>query len=103
MNLATNPSEITSAYTSEVKYMSFSCDQLAQEINSLARRENALVRAQEQRRKSGKLQAFWTGFGNGDGVEAAELANVRGEKEAVRRAMERLGCDRLPVAKNAES
>jgi len=38
------------------------------------------------------MQAFWWGFGQGDGIEAAELANVRGEKEAIRHAMEVKGC-----------
>jgi len=97
-NLPTNPSEITGSYTSELKYMNYTCEQLAVELNSLARRENTLVAAQEQRRKSGKVQAFWLGYGNGDRVEAAELATVRGEKEAVRKAMERLGCEKLGEA-----
>jgi len=73
--------------------MSYTCEQLAVELNALARRENALVAAQQQRRKSGKVQAFWLGFGTGDGIEAAELATVRGEKEAVRKAMEKKGCE----------
>ncbi len=92
MNLATKPSEITGSYTSELKYQGYNCDQLGIEVNSLARRENQLVTAQEQRRKSGKVQAFWLGYGTGDGIEAAELANVRGEKEAVRRAMDVRAC-----------
>jgi len=75
--------------------MSYSCEQLGIELNSLSRRENSLVAAQQQRRKSGKVQAFWLGFGTGDGVEAAELATVRGEKEAVRKAMEKKGCENL--------
>ncbi len=32
-------------------------------------------------------------IGQGDGIEASELANVRGEKEAVRRAMEIKNCE----------
>jgi len=65
---------------------------LKEPINSLARRENQLVTAQEQRYKTSETQAFWWGFGQGDGVEASELANVRGEKEAVRKAMDVKGC-----------
>lgn len=41
-----------------------------------------LAIAQEQRLKSSPVQAFWPGYGQEDGIEAAELANVRGEKEA---------------------
>ena len=55
-------------------------------------KKNQLVIAQEQRYKTSKTQAFWWGFGQGDGVEASELANVRGEKEAVRKAMQVKGC-----------
>lgn len=91
-NLATPPSQISGSYTSELRYQNFTCEQLSAELSSLARRENQLVTAQEQRRKSSMVQAFWIGYGNGDGIEAAELANVRGEKEAVRKAIEAKGC-----------
>lgn len=92
MNMPTKSSQITGAYTSEVKYNSYDCDQLATELNSLARRENQLVIAQDQRRSSSQMQAFLYGYGTGDGIEASELATVRGEKEAVRRAMEQKHC-----------
>ena len=38
------------------------------------------------------MQAFWYGFGQGDGMEASKFASVRGEKEAVRKAMEAKRC-----------
>lgn len=56
-------------------------------MDSLSRRENQLVVAQEQRHKSSRVQTFWWGFGQGDGIEAAELANVRGEREALLKVM----------------
>lgn len=92
MNMPTQPSQITGSYTSGLKYEQFSCNKLSSEIDSLARRENQLVIAQEQRHKTSQMQAFWYGYGQGDGIEAAELANVRGEKEAVRKALESKGC-----------
>ncbi|SHK62464.1 hypothetical protein SAMN02745216_03774 [Desulfatibacillum alkenivorans DSM 16219] len=92
LNMPTPPSQITGSYTSGLNYKDFSCEELAAEEASLARRENQLVTAQEQRIKSSKVQAFWWGVGEGDGVEASELANVRGEKEAVRKAIEAKGC-----------
>ena len=91
-NMPTPPSQITGSYTSGLRYESFDCSRLAVELASLARRENQLVIAQEQRIKTSQTQAFWWGFGQGDGIEASELANVRGEKEAVRKAMEAKGC-----------
>lgn len=92
MNMPTQPSQITSSYTSGLSYESFDCSRLAVEVASLARRENQLVAAQEQRIKTSKVQAFWMGSGQGDGIEASELANVRGEKEAIRKAMATKGC-----------
>ena len=84
MNLPTPPAEITGSYTSSFAYQKFSCSHIAVEINGLARRENQLVTAQEQRLKTSKVQAFWMGYGQGDGIVAAELATVRGEKNALR-------------------
>lgn len=92
MNMPTPTSQITGSYISGLRYESFDCSRLSVELDSLARRENQLTVAQEQRIKTSKMQAFWWGFGQGDGLEASELANVRGEKEAVRSAMEAKGC-----------
>jgi hypothetical protein len=92
MNMPTPPSQITGSYTSGLRYESFDCSRLSSELDSLARRENQLVIAQEQRVKTSQVQAFWWGFGQGDGIEASELANVRGEKESVRAAMEIKRC-----------
>jgi len=92
VTMPTPPSQITGSYISELKYESFDCSKLYMELDSLARRESQFVIAQEQRRKTSQMQAFWTGYGQGDGIEAHRLARVRGEKEAVRRAMEAKKC-----------
>lgn len=91
-NMPTQPSQITGAYTSDLKYADVACPRLVAEADSLGRRESALVTAQEQRIKSSQVQAFWLGYGSGDGVEASELATVRGEREAVTKAMEIKNC-----------
>lgn len=85
--MPTPSSQITGSHTSGLKYDTLNCARLSAEMDSLARRENQLTVAQEQRIKSSQMQAFWWGFGQGDGMEASELANVRGEKEAVQTAM----------------
>jgi hypothetical protein len=92
MNMPTPTSQITSSYTSTLRYENHSCSALGKELDSLARRENQLVTAQEQRIKTSQMQAFWWGYGQGDGIEASELANVRGEKEAVRTAISSKNC-----------
>ena len=38
------------------------------------------------------MQAFWWGYGQGDGIEASEIANVKGEKEAIRKAVDTKKC-----------
>ncbi len=91
--MPTPPSQITSAYTSGLAYEVYSCSALGKELRSVTRRENQLALAQEQRIKTSNVQAFWLGYGQGDGIEASELANVRGEREAIRTAMERKDCE----------
>ena len=92
MNMPTPTAQITGSYTSGLRYEDYECPKLVAEMDSLARRENQLVSAQAQRIKTSQMQAFWWGFGTGDGLEASELANVRGEKEAVRTAIESKTC-----------
>jgi hypothetical protein len=94
LNMPTSPSQITGSYTSGLGYESFDCSRLSGVLNSLAKRENQLVITQEQRIKTSEKQAFWYGYGygQGNGMEASELAKVRGEKEAVRRVIAAKGC-----------
>lgn len=92
MNMPTPTTQITGAYVSPLKYAGVDCPTLVAELSGLSRRENQLVAAQNQRIKTSETQAFWMGYGQGDGIEAAEIANVRGEREAVTSAMEKKGC-----------
>lgn len=91
-NVGTDPGQITGTYVSPLKYQDYSCSQLSIETSSLSRRLSALNTAQASRVSSNEVQAFWLGYGNGDGIEAAELANVKGELEAVRYSMESKNC-----------
>ncbi|MBN6741999.1 hypothetical protein JKG47_15940 [Acidithiobacillus sp. MC6.1] len=91
-NLATKPAEISAAYVPASQYTSYDCRQLSVELTNLARHKNDLIAAQESRRHSSKVQAFWLGFGNGNGVEAPELANVKGEILAVQKQNDLKGC-----------
>jgi hypothetical protein len=92
MNMSTPPAQVIGSYTSSLKYENLDCLHISAEVDSLARRENQLVAAQEQRVKNSEMQAFWYGYGQGDGMEVSELANVRGEKEAARKAMAAKAC-----------
>lgn len=92
LNMPTQSGQITGGYVNSLKYEGIDCARLSVEYDSINRRESQLAMAQEQRVKTSKMQAFWYGFGQGDGIEASELANVRGEKEAVRKAMDANRC-----------
>ena len=93
VNAPTPSSRITATPVPELKYADYSCSRLLPELETLARRELELIRAQEQRIKSSNVQDFVLGVGQGDGAEATELANVRGEKAAVVKVMRAKGCD----------
>jgi hypothetical protein len=86
-NMPTPTSEITASPSSRLDYGEYTCPRLSDELGSLVRREMQLAEAQGQRIKSSNVLALLIGFGQGDGSEAEELAKVRGEKEAVLKAM----------------
>ena len=91
MNMPTPTSQITATHVSDVLYSKPEAEEPKVELDSLNRREGTLVVAQDQRTKTSEMQAFWYGYGQGDGIEAAELAHVRGQIEAVRRVLESKG------------
>ncbi len=53
-----------------------------------------MVVAQAKRVKTSEEAPFFYDFMHRDGIEASELANTRGEKEAVRHMMEAKGCNK---------
>lgn len=87
INMSTSPSQITGSPGPGLNYEEYTCARLADELGALARREVPLAAAQERRVKASGVQALIIGVGQGDGAEASELAKVRGEKEAIRKAM----------------
>jgi hypothetical protein len=87
LNMSTPPAQITGSPGSGIKYEEYTCAQLIDELGALSRREMQLSAAQEQRVKVSNVQALLIGIGQGDGTEASELADLRGEKDAVRKAM----------------
>lgn len=92
LNMPTPPSRITGSYTTGLIYQKFNCSRLTIELSNLTKRENTLVSVQKQRIDESEVQAFWWFVGKGDGMAAAELANVRGEQNAVRKVMRIKGC-----------
>jgi len=104
LNMPTPPSQITATHVSGVLYSKLDLESLEVELDSLSRREAALVVAQEQRKRTSETQAFWYGYGQGDGIEASELAHVRGQIEAVRKTIEqKRSAPEKPELKNLSS
>ena len=92
MNMPTKPAQITGIPASGAAYKDWNCDQLLLEYDHLRDRERTLVLAQEQRYKTSEQQAFWYGYGQGDGIEASELARVRGELVAIEKLIDQNRC-----------
>ena len=92
LNMPTPEGQIAGIEVSGLEFASSSCEELRAEMDSLTRREKALAQAQNQRVKNSEIQGFLYGFGQGDGMEASELAVVRGRLEAVKRTIAEKGC-----------
>ena len=93
VNAPTPSSQITAAPVSELKYADYTCASLTAALESLARRNLDLVRAQEQRINSSEVQRTILGVGQGDGAEASELSQVRGEQAAASKVFNAKRCE----------
>ena len=87
INMSTPPAEIAATPVSAQRYENQTCAQLIDELGTIAKREHQLVEAQDRRVKASNVQALVINVGQGDGAAAADLAQVRGEREAVRNTM----------------
>lgn len=91
---ATSPKDIAPAYVSPILYQNLSCDQLGQEAARVSQAASIATGAQEQ--QAGKDAAmttigvvlFWPSlfFIGGDKGNAAEVARLKGEMQAIEQA-----------------
>lgn len=90
---ASNPNKIDAAYVSPLKYKDYNCDQIAVEMDYIGQRTNVLYhRLKKERQKDNAqmgvgLLLFWPTLfflEGGDGPEAAEYAQLKGEFNALR-------------------
>lgn len=90
---ASNPDNIDAAYVSPLKYASYSCDQIAQEMDYIGQRTNTLYQSLKRKRTADNWQMgvgmvlFWPtlfALEGGDGPEATQYAQIKGEYEALR-------------------
>jgi len=90
---ASNPDKIDAAYVSPLKYERYDCRQIAMEMDHVGRRTEELYHRLEKERNADNWQMgiglalFWPALfflEGGDGPEAAEYAQLKGEYEALR-------------------
>jgi hypothetical protein len=92
---ASQPEDIATTYVSPIKYQDYSCKQLGMEIDHISRRTTALYASLDKKADRDAAQMaggiilwpFLFGLEGGDGSEAVEYANLKGEYEATREAM----------------
>ena len=101
---ASRAENISAAYVSPVLYENLSCQQLARDAPKLAATKEfrAQTAAGMQNKKAGQdaaamtvgLVLFWPAlfFTQGDGAQAAEVARLKGEMQAIEDASTRKGC-----------
>ncbi len=91
---ASKSSEVTANYVSPIMYQSYDCQQLGMEAQSLSAKAAELSGAQDQKRTNDQIAtgaaiiiffpaAFFVG---GDGQVAAQLAQMKGQMNAVEQA-----------------
>lgn len=99
---ASNPDKIDAAYVSPLKYKDYDCDQIVMEMDYVGQRTTKLyTRLKKERDKDNAqmgvgLILFWPALfflEGGDGPEAAEYAQLKGEFEALRDNSVQKKCD----------
>lgn len=99
---ASNPDSIDAAYVSPLKYASYDCSQLGTEIGYINQRTNTLYRNLDAKRKADNWQMgvglvlFWPALfalEGGDGADAAEYSQLKGEFEALRQVSTEKRCN----------
>lgn len=90
---ASNPNKIDAAYVSPLKYKNYDCDQIAMEMDHVGRRTTILEQSLQKERTADNWQMgvglvlFWPALfalEGGDGPEATEFAQLKGDYEALR-------------------
>lgn len=89
---ASNPDKISAAYVSPLKYKDYDCDQVALEMDNVSHRTGGLYHQLKRERNADNWQTtagvllFWPALfflEGGDGPEAAEYAQLKGEFNAL--------------------
>lgn len=98
---ASNPDKIASAYVSPLQYKNANCDQIALEMEHVSRKTTEVYQRLKKERSKDNWQMgvglvlFWPALlflEGGDGPEAAEYSQLKGDFEALRQASVAKSC-----------
>jgi len=104
---ASDPDKMSATYVSPLKYSKYDCDQIIMEMDHVSRRTSNLYRHLDKKSSNDDvamgvgLILFWPALfllEGGDGPEATEYANLKGDYEALRSNVVQKKCsqDNLP-------
>jgi hypothetical protein len=97
---ASKSADIDAAYISPVTYQNFTCEQLQVEAQGVSQRAAAASGRQDRARKNDAVKTtvgvilFWPVllFNEGDGAKANEVANLKGQMQAIEQASVQKKC-----------
>jgi hypothetical protein len=97
---ASKSADIAPAYISPVGYQNFSCEQLQQEAQIVSQRAAVASGQQDRARRGDAVKTtvgvvlFWPVllFNEGDGAKANEVANLKGQMNAIQQASVQKNC-----------
>ena len=98
---ASNPDTIEAAYVSPLKYQQYDCNQLSLELDYVSQRTTALYQTLRRKRTADNWQMgvglvlFWPtlfALEGGDGADATEYSQLKGEFEALRTVTTQKSC-----------
>lgn len=100
---ATQPEEIPPTYVSPLKYKDYNCSQIAEEMDYVSHETSDLYLSLKKKADNDEAQMgvgmilFWPllfTLEGGDGPEARQYADLRGEYEALRKASVKKECSK---------
>ena len=93
------PESISASYVSEVGYLNWTCEQLAMETTRMSSAYAVAAQQQEKARTNDVVGVILIGLPvssmSGDNI-APEIARLKGEQEAIRKAMMTKQCTNVP-------
>jgi hypothetical protein len=104
---ATQPEDLSTTYVSPLKYSKYDCDQVISEMDYVSKHTSALYASLDKKADNDAAQMgvglvlFWPTLfflEGGDGPEAVEYSNLKGDFEALRTVAvkKKCGADSLP-------